>query len=167
MISRSTSDSSYWADRNEVEASIGSGSVCTINALTREIHAGTSAIHYGRPGHIPKSVNVPFNELMEKGEFLPVPQLREHFTRSGAFEKERVVTYCGGGIAANLAGFVLRQLDHPSVGGLRWLPSASGPQMRRCQSSSGEAQRVTSQGISVHAEFREAGWTRPSWVGLG
>ena len=109
-------DGSFWASKTEVEESIGRGTVCTINALTREVHDGTSAIHYGRPGHIPESVNVPFDELVVKGQFLPVSQLREHFDRVGAFDKERVVTYCGGGIAATLAGFVLRQLQHSNVG---------------------------------------------------
>lgn len=105
-----------WADKREVEASIGSGSVCTINALTEKMHQGTSSVHYGRPGHIPSSVNVPFDDFLEQGKLLPSSALRSRLDEVEAFEKERVVTYCGGGIAATLAAFALENLGHPNVG---------------------------------------------------
>lgn len=104
-----------WADKREVEASLEDGSVCTINALTEAMHRGTSRIHYGRPGHIPASVNVPFEDFLDHGRLLPESALRSRLDQAGAFAKKRVVTYCGGGIAATLAAFALEQLGHPDV----------------------------------------------------
>ncbi len=108
-------DPERWADVKEVEASVGSDSVCTVNALTADIHAGSSPISYGRPGHISGSVNVPFDSLSKGSKLLPWDQIRALFTQQDAFMRERVVTYCGGGIAATLAAFALQQLGHPNV----------------------------------------------------
>ena len=105
-----------WADRAEVEAAIGDGSVCTLNALTAEMHRGDSQTHYGRPGHIRGSVNVPFDDFLIGGKLRPEAELRERLNVVDAFSKERVVTYCGGGIAATLAAFALHQLGHANVG---------------------------------------------------
>lgn len=105
-----------WAGKDEVEAAIEDGSVCTINALTEKMHNGTSSVHYGRPGHIPRSVNVPFEDLSSQSRFLPADLLKSRLDQVGAFEKKRVVTYCGGGIAATLAAFALAHLGHPDVG---------------------------------------------------
>jgi thiosulfate/3-mercaptopyruvate sulfurtransferase len=106
----------FWADKSEVQASIGDGSVCTINALSASSYRGTSKVNYGRPGHIAGSVNVPYQDFLTEGFLRPEGQLRELFERQGAFARDRVVTYCGGGIAATLAAFTLDQLGHQNVG---------------------------------------------------
>ena len=108
-------DPERWAEVAEVEANVTSESVCTINALTADIHAGTSAVSYGRPGHIRGSVNVPFDGLSKGSKLLPWDQIRSRFDEQGAFAKDRVVTYCGGGIAATLAAFALDQLGHQNI----------------------------------------------------
>ena len=69
-----------WADKNEVQGAIGDGAVCTINALSASAHAGTAAVHYGRPGHISGSVNVPYASLLDDdGTFAPAERLRTAF----------------------------------------------------------------------------------------
>ena len=52
--------------KKQVLAAIDDDQSVLINALTRDIHVGESA-RYGRPGHIPKSVNIPFHELIDTG----------------------------------------------------------------------------------------------------
>jgi len=100
----------------EVVQAIGDGSVCTLNALLPEQHAGTGGNSYGRPGRIKGSVNLPAAHLIEPATnaFLPPAELRRRFESVGAFGKE-VITYCGGGIAASADAFVLVMLGHPDV----------------------------------------------------
>jgi thiosulfate/3-mercaptopyruvate sulfurtransferase len=104
------------ADKHEVLAMIGDSHQCLVNALTAEDHAGT-AVRYGRAGHIPSSVNVPTVALIdpETHAYLPEAQLRAQFEAAGALSRDRVITYCGGGIAASGDAFVLTLLGAPNV----------------------------------------------------
>ncbi len=116
-----TPDPARFADLDEVRAfidSAGSGSSCLINALSRELHSGTdSGGAYGRPGHIPGATNVPSMELTdpETGLFRPAGELAALFEQAGADRDQRVVTYCGGGIAASNDAFVLAMLGYGNV----------------------------------------------------
>jgi thiosulfate/3-mercaptopyruvate sulfurtransferase len=105
------------AARDEVLASIGSEATCLVNALDPEEYAGRGPVRYGRPGHIPSSVNLSFLALVnpETHAYLPPEQLWEQVTRVGATEKDRVITYCGGAIAASSAAFVLTLLGVDNV----------------------------------------------------
>lgn len=102
--------------KGEVLRAIGDGAACTINALLPEQHAGTGGNSYGRPGHIKGSVNLPAAHLLnpKTNEFLPADELRRRFEAIGAFGK-RVITYCGGGIAASADALALVMLGHPEV----------------------------------------------------
>jgi thiosulfate/3-mercaptopyruvate sulfurtransferase len=104
------------ADKREVLAAIGDSDTCLINALTVEDHAGTTA-YYGRPGRIPSSVNVPTVTLVDPvtHAYLPAEQLRAKFASVGALNRGRVITYCGGAIAACSDAFVLTLLGVPKV----------------------------------------------------
>lgn len=105
-----------WADKNEVQRAIGDGAVCTVNALGASAHAGTAAVHYGRPGHIAGSVNVPYASLLDDdGTFAPAERLRTAFESAGALAKPRVICYCGGGISATMDALALTLLGHPKV----------------------------------------------------
>jgi thiosulfate/3-mercaptopyruvate sulfurtransferase len=104
------------AGKEEVLQAVGNTGVCTINALLPEQHAGTGGNSYGRPGRIKGSVNLPAAHLIDPqtNEFLPPDELRRRFDTLGAFDK-RVITYCGGGIAASADALVLVMLGHPEV----------------------------------------------------
>ncbi len=110
-------DESWWASKDEVRAAIGDGAVCTLNALPHVLHTGEREMGYERPGRIAGSHNVPFTGVLDKetGELCGDDDLREHFESAGALQKERVISYCGGGIAATLNGFALRRLGHVNV----------------------------------------------------
>lgn len=99
------------ADKEAVRASIDDGGVCVVDALRHEDHVGDAANKYGRLGRIPGSVNVPAvgddAVVDESGVVLPREALRERFEAAGATDSERVITYCGGGIAAAGAAFAL------------------------------------------------------------
>lgn len=85
------------------------GGACLINAVGVEQHRGTSPQHAGRPGHIPTSVNVPYDTVLDPATnaYLPPAALREVFAAQGARPGQRVVTYCGGAIAASSAALAL------------------------------------------------------------
>ena len=104
------------ADKHEVRAAIGNSTVCTINALQAAQHAGTGGNTYGRPGRIAGSVNVPTAGLVdpETNTFLTPDELRAKFDAVGAFDA-RVITYCGGGIAASATAHALVMLGHTDV----------------------------------------------------
>ncbi len=102
--------------KEEVLQAIGDGASCTINALLPEQHVGIGGNSYGRPGRIKGSVNLPAAHLLDPdtNEFLPAGELRRRFAAVGAFDK-RVITYCGGGIAASADALALVMLGHPEV----------------------------------------------------
>jgi len=105
-----------WADKAQVLAAIGDGGVCTINALAPSVHAGEGATNYGRKGHIKGSTNVPYAALLgPDGAYRDDAALRELFTAVGAFDRPKVICYCGGGISATMDALALTRLGHPSV----------------------------------------------------
>jgi thiosulfate/3-mercaptopyruvate sulfurtransferase len=80
-----------------------------LNALAHTQHVGESDVHYGRPGHIKGSGNLPYLDLLDPihGTFLPEADLRAKLDESGALDAKRVVTYCGGGIGATTLAFAM------------------------------------------------------------
>ena len=104
----------YVADKQEVLAAIGDASICTVNALRPEQHAGTGGTTYGRLGHIAGSINIAAIHNVDAGNcFKTAAELRALF--APALAKPAVITYCGGGIAATSAALILTMLGHPDV----------------------------------------------------
>ncbi len=102
--------------RREVEAAIADDEVCLVNALSPEVHDGSDTT-YGRPGHIPSSTNVYAVSLVdpETHRYRPLDELRATFDGAGVTggaggDDGRVITWCGGGIAATSDAFVLTAL---------------------------------------------------------
>jgi thiosulfate/3-mercaptopyruvate sulfurtransferase len=105
-----------WADKDEVLRAIGDSSVCTLNALSAAVHAGSAEQHYGRKGHIQGSVNVPYASLLDAaGGFKAAQDLRPGFDAVGALGKPRVICYCGGGISATMDALALTLIGHDNV----------------------------------------------------
>ena len=104
-------------DKRAVLAGVGDRATCLLNALTPEQHAGTGGVAYGRPGRIKGSANVAARDLVDPQThaYLPAGTLREKFKASGALDAGRVITYCGGGIAASSDAFVLTLLGKDDV----------------------------------------------------
>lgn len=103
-------------DQAQVLAAIGDGGVCTLNALLPQQHTGTGGNSYGRPGRIAGSVNLPAAHLLDPSTntFLPPDELRRRFAAVGAMDR-KVITYCGGGIAASADALALVMLGHSDV----------------------------------------------------
>lgn len=102
--------------KNEVLAAIGDTGTCTLNALSPDLHSGENP-RYGRPGRIPGSVNVPALSLSNPDDktFLPLDEVQRAFDTVGIQRDQRVINYCGGGIAATLDAFLLHQLGYENL----------------------------------------------------
>jgi thiosulfate/3-mercaptopyruvate sulfurtransferase len=101
--------------KGAVQDAIATGQTCLVNALARADHGGETQ-HYARPGHIAGSANVPAMELVDETthRYRPLDELRAAFAGVGG-RGDRVITYCGGGIAASSDAFVLHLLGHEGV----------------------------------------------------
>jgi thiosulfate/3-mercaptopyruvate sulfurtransferase len=100
-------------DKDGVLQALKNPAAVVVNYLDEERHKGTSPYHYGRPGHITGSVNLPAAALLAPDRtFKPAAKLRELFAARGIVPGSgcQVVTYCGGGIAATADAFVLTAL---------------------------------------------------------
>jgi thiosulfate/3-mercaptopyruvate sulfurtransferase len=104
-----------FAGKDEVAAAIADGGTCVLNSLSREMHAGKVPVG-PRPGRIAGSVNLPAMEMLgEDLRLLDDATLRARLGEVGAAPGRRVISYCGGGIAATLPAFVLTRMGHPDV----------------------------------------------------
>ncbi len=104
--------------KDEVLAAVERKDTCLINALTPEVYSGkTFNAAYGRPGHIAGSVNLYAYDLIDKTDntFVDAAAMREKFQAIGAFDKDKIITYCGGGISATTDSFALMLLGHDDV----------------------------------------------------
>jgi thiosulfate/3-mercaptopyruvate sulfurtransferase len=101
------------ADRHDVLAAIEDGATCIIDSLGAAQYRGDQSA-YGRAGHIPGAINVPAHALTDPdtGRYLPLEVLAERFP---ANRDGRIITYCGGGIAASSDAFVLTRLGYRDV----------------------------------------------------
>ena len=126
------------ADRSMVLAALHDPDTMLLNALSPAQFEGSGGTHYGRPGRIPGSTSCPASDLLDPstGEFASLERMRALLGATTA-DKKKIITYCGGGIAASTALFALRLLGHRNLALydnslLEWsadpeLPMESGP----------------------------------------
>lgn len=66
-------------------------------------------------GHIPGSINIPFSELLENGQFKTLPALEKTFTDKGVDLNGPIITSCGSGVTAAVLAFGLLSLGATQV----------------------------------------------------
>lgn len=100
------------ADRHEVLAAIGDDAITIVDTLGPENYSGERPM-YARPGHIPGAINVFCMDLQdESGRLEPGPAT---VARHGGDTSRRMITYCGGGIAASLNAFAMHRAGFGDV----------------------------------------------------
>jgi thiosulfate/3-mercaptopyruvate sulfurtransferase len=106
-----------FANKTDVLAATSNTNSCIINALPPAIHTGSGGPVFGRKGRIASSVNVPTGALHnpDTGLYRPEDQLRDIFARVGANKADKIITYCGGGIASSNDAFALAMLGYTNV----------------------------------------------------
>lgn len=100
--------------KQEMLEAVGDTGICTVNALRPEQHHGTGGTNYGRLGHISGSINIAtVNHVGADNCYKSAGELRAMF--SPALASPRVMTYCGGGIAATSVALVLAMFGKENV----------------------------------------------------
>ena len=112
-----TFQENYFCTKEEVLDNITNKNTIIINALRKTLHNGNEKINYGRPGHITNSINIPSVDLIDKNTYLykPLNELKDIFKSKDVLKKDKVIVYCGGGIAATNIAFVLNALDYQNI----------------------------------------------------
>ncbi|MFM7121065.1 MAG: sulfurtransferase [Gammaproteobacteria bacterium] len=107
--------SDWFTDLAGMQAASNTPGVCTVNALSPAMYAGTGDMHYGRRGHIPGSRNLHYDALLDEGRFAEPARVATALRDAGLLSAERVVAYCGGGISATVDAFACLLMGHPKV----------------------------------------------------
>lgn len=105
------------ATKEDVKRAMNDDTVILINSLSPEDFKGTTDA-YPRKGHIPSSVNVFFGDHADQQtqKMHDDAALREPFEKIGALDLDKkVITYCGGGIAATWTALMLNTLGQKNV----------------------------------------------------
>lgn len=109
--------SDIFASKEDVLRAIKDESTSVINALPAVIHKGSGGPSFGRTGRIVGSVNMPSDRLHDPdtGTYLSFDKLRKNFNPLGVDKAERIVTYCGGGVASSNIAFALTLLGYENI----------------------------------------------------
>lgn len=105
------------ATKEDVKKAIHDENTILINSLSEADFNGETNT-YGRSGHIPSSVHVFFGMHSDPDtkELYGDDKLRETFEKVGALDpNKKVITYCGGGIAATWNALLLNKLGQNNV----------------------------------------------------
>ena len=101
------------ADRDQVLAATENGGISLIDALP-DAHFRGGFSMYDRPGHILGAMNMPSSDLLdETGRFRAYDELE--WVYDGDDRNNRVITYCGGGVAASSVAFTMHRLGFTDV----------------------------------------------------
>ena len=103
--------------KEEVINSLTNNNISIINALRSTLHDGSEKVDYGRLGHIKNSINIPSLEMVDPDTNLykSLEDLKIIFKNYNVLSKEKVIAYCGGGIAATNIAFVLTALGFNNI----------------------------------------------------
>jgi thiosulfate/3-mercaptopyruvate sulfurtransferase len=104
------------ADREEIQAAMRAPATCLVDTLDRAAYLG-ERLASARRGHIPGAVNLPYGGLNDPDTmvFLPDDELAARIAAVVGPRPQRVITYCGSGIAAAAAAFTMHRLGYPDV----------------------------------------------------
>ena len=106
-----------FCQKEEIIKNIENKDIIIINALRKTLHNGIENINYGRPGHIKNSINIPSTEMINKKTYLykTTKEIKKIFNKHNLFNKKKVITYCGGGIAATNLAFAITMTGFESI----------------------------------------------------
>ncbi|RNF39026.1 sulfurtransferase [Planococcus salinus] len=105
------------ATKEDVKRAMDDDNIVLINSLSPEDFRGETET-YSRKGHIPSSVNVFFGVHADQAtrKVHEDQVLRKTFEQAGALDSgKKVITYCGGGIAATWNALMLNKLGQENV----------------------------------------------------
>lgn len=107
----------WLAHQDDVLRASRDGSASIVDARAGARFRGEGVEHAPRRGHIPRSVNVPYDAHWtgDPPRFLSPSALRQVYEKAGADFSRPVITSCGSGVTASLAAFALTLAGHRDV----------------------------------------------------
>ena len=100
------------AERDEVYQAISDEGITIVDALPEASYNGSFSM-YARSGHIDSAINIPTNKLvLDSGYYKTIDELNTLFKSN---PEKRIITYCGGGVAASSTAFTLHRLGYKDV----------------------------------------------------
>jgi thiosulfate/3-mercaptopyruvate sulfurtransferase len=85
-----------------------------VDARAPVFYRGTEPT-FGRRGHIPRAINIPFSAISDARGLITVSDLKRVFADAGVKPGDTVVAYCHVGQQATAVVLAARLLDHPVV----------------------------------------------------
>lgn len=109
-------DKSTVADAGRVHELLQSGEAQVVDArpADRFRGEGTEPRPGLRKGHMPGSLSLPFEEVLDGGRLKDPASLREAFQRAGIDLDRPIVTSCGSGVTAAILSLALETLGRPA-----------------------------------------------------
>jgi thiosulfate/3-mercaptopyruvate sulfurtransferase len=106
-----------FVDKGAVLQALEDPGVSLVNTLSEPDFRGEEPSRYGRPGHIPRSVSLPWLDLTapDTNAFISLGEAAQRISAIGVEGAERIVCYCGGGISATMGLFLLHRLGYDNL----------------------------------------------------
>ena len=111
VLNISPGDELVIAQHDEVFAAVKNGQANIIDALP-DAHFNGQFSLYSRPGHIQSAVSMPSSNYTDSDYYKPLDELDLLFDEE---RSERIITYCGGGVAASSLAFSLVRAGYSDV----------------------------------------------------
>lgn len=87
-----------------------------IDTREKDEYDGANKFGEARGGHIPKSINIPFNEVYnEDGTIKSKADLEKLFKDEGINKDDEIVTYCTSGIRSGHMALILKSIGYDNV----------------------------------------------------
>ena len=104
------------ADMGAVQENIGSENAIVVDARPEARFKGEAPEPRPglRGGHIPKSVSLPYENLVVEGKLRPREELDRSFTEMGIHHDTSVITSCGSGVTAAILTLALAESGRPN-----------------------------------------------------
>jgi thiosulfate/3-mercaptopyruvate sulfurtransferase len=102
----------------DVRMALTDDSAQIVDARSPERFAGTAPEPRPglRPGHMPRSFNVPYGELIENGHLAPRARIEAAFKGAGVDLAKPIITSCGSGVTAAILTFALESIGKEPKG---------------------------------------------------
>jgi thiosulfate/3-mercaptopyruvate sulfurtransferase len=104
------------ASLDDVRHAIETGSAQIVDARPADRFRGEAPEPRAgvRSGHMPRSLNLPFTEIVANGRLRDASQIEEALVRAGVDPGRPVVTSCGSGVSAAILSLALASIGRPA-----------------------------------------------------
>jgi thiosulfate/3-mercaptopyruvate sulfurtransferase len=113
-----TAQQNLRTEKRDVLAAIDDPAISLVDALPAPFFRGLAGLYPShQKGHIPSAVNIPAEDNLDPDTLClkPMLALNDLWAPAAITPKQKIITYCGGGIYASFALFVLALMGHENA----------------------------------------------------